>query len=32
MAKLVPVMYTMLMVFVLYSAGWILINIRTLSS
>jgi membrane-associated protease RseP (regulator of RpoE activity) len=32
MAKLIPVMYTMLMVFVLYSAGWILINIRTLSS
>ena len=32
MAKLIPVMYAMLMVFVLYSAGWILINIRTLSS
>ena len=32
MAKLVPVMYTMLMLFLLYSAGWMLINIRTLSS
>jgi membrane-associated protease RseP (regulator of RpoE activity) len=32
MEKLLPVMYTMLTVFVLYSAGWILINIRTLSS
>ncbi|HMC39251.1 MAG TPA: M50 family metallopeptidase [Acidimicrobiales bacterium] len=32
MAKLLPVMYTMLTVFVLYSAGWILINLRTLSN
>lgn len=32
MQKLLPVMYTMLTLFVLYSAGWILINIRTLSS
>ena len=32
MNKLLPVMYTMLTVFVLYSAGWILINLRTLTS
>jgi membrane-associated protease RseP (regulator of RpoE activity) len=32
MHKLLPVMYTMLILFVAYSAGWILINIRTLSS
>jgi membrane-associated protease RseP (regulator of RpoE activity) len=32
MQKLLPVMYTMLIVFVLYSAGWILINLRTLTS
>lgn len=32
MRKLLPVMYAMLAVFVLYSAGWILINLRTLSS
>lgn len=32
MAKLLPVMYTTLTLFVLYSAGWILINLRTLSS
>jgi membrane-associated protease RseP (regulator of RpoE activity) len=32
MEKLLPVMYAMLTIFVLYSAGWILINIRTLSS
>ena len=32
MHKLLPVMYTMLIVFVLYSAGWILINLRTLTS
>jgi membrane-associated protease RseP (regulator of RpoE activity) len=32
MEKLLPVMYTMLTIFVLYSFGWILINLRTLSS
>lgn len=32
MYKLLPVMYTMLTVFMLYSVGWILINLRTLSS
>jgi membrane-associated protease RseP (regulator of RpoE activity) len=32
MYKLLPVMYTMLTLFMLYSAGWILINLRTLSS
>lgn len=32
MQKLLPVMYAMLTVFVLYSFGWILINLRTLSS
>ena len=32
MARLLPVMYGMLFVFMAYSAGWILINIRTLSS
>ncbi len=32
MQKLLPVMYAMLTVFVLYSLGWILINLRTLSS
>jgi membrane-associated protease RseP (regulator of RpoE activity) len=32
MQKLLPVMYTMLIVFILYSAGWILINLRTLTS
>lgn len=32
MQRLLPVMYTMLTLFVLYSAGWILINLRTLSS
>ena len=32
MQKLLPVMYTMLVVFLLYSAGWILINLRTLTS
>ncbi|HET6963253.1 MAG TPA: M50 family metallopeptidase [Acidimicrobiales bacterium] len=32
MHKLLPVMYTTLILFVLYCAGWILINLRTLSS
>ena len=32
MERLLPVMYAMLTVFILYSAGWILINLRTLSS
>jgi membrane-associated protease RseP (regulator of RpoE activity) len=32
MQKLLPVMYVMLTVFVLYSFGWILINLRTMSS
>ncbi|MDE3205098.1 MAG: site-2 protease family protein [Acidobacteriota bacterium] len=31
MQKLLPVMYAMLTVFVLYSFGWILINLRTMS-
>ena len=32
MQKLLPLMYTMLTVFVLYVGGWILINLRTLTS
>lgn len=32
MLKLLPVLYVSLAMFVLYSAGWILINLRTLSS
>lgn len=32
MLKLLPVLYASLAFFVLYSAGWILINLRTLSS
>jgi membrane-associated protease RseP (regulator of RpoE activity) len=32
MQRLLPVMYTMLMVFVVYIAGWVLINLRTLTS
>ena len=32
MMKLLPVLYVSLGVFVLYSAGWILINLRTLTS
>jgi hypothetical protein len=32
MMKLLPVLYASLAFFVLYSAGWILINLRTLSS
>jgi regulator of sigma E protease len=32
MMKLLPVLYASLGLFVLYSAGWILINLRTLNS